>query len=84
MYAADLYEFNGDQYLATWNLKKNTVEISLWDALFDASSDTDDDEDLSITNKTFEIYRNKKKRGGDFLALTPIKLVESPFVVQVY
>ena len=31
IYAGDIYEFNGSQYLATWNLKKNTVELSKWD-----------------------------------------------------
>jgi hypothetical protein len=83
MYAADIYEFNGSQYLATWNLKNNTVEISKWDYLW-GTSDTDDEEDLAITNETYNIYRQKTNKGGDFLALSPIKLVEYPFTVPVY
>lgn len=35
IYAGDIYEFNGYQYLATWNLKKNTVKLSKVDAALD-------------------------------------------------
>lgn len=82
IYAGDIYEFNGNQYLATWSLKKNTVEISKWDWLV-GTSDTDDEDDLAITNETYNIYRSKTGMGGDFLALSPIKLKRFPFIVQV-
>lgn len=82
MYAGDIYEFNGTQYLATWNLKKNTVEISLWDRAW-GTSDTDDENDLAITNETFQVYRTKTGQGGDFIALTPIKLVEHSLILPV-
>jgi hypothetical protein len=82
VYAGDIYEFNGKQYLATWNLKDNTVELSKWDYAW-GTSDTDDEEDLAITNETYNVYRSKTGMGGDFLALSPIKLKHFPFVLQV-
>jgi hypothetical protein len=47
------------------------------------TSDTDDEDDLAITNGTYNIYRSKTGMGGDFLALSPIKLKHFPFIVQV-
>jgi broad specificity phosphatase PhoE len=82
VYAGDIYEFNGKQYLATWNLKENTVTLSTWDYLW-GTSDTDDKEDLAITNETYRIYREKTGKGGDFLALSPVKLVAYPFILPV-
>ncbi len=83
VYAGDIYEFNGSQYLATWDIKKNTVELSKWDYAF-GTSDTDDDSDLAITNETYNIYRKNTGKGGDFLALTPIKLTQYPIVIPVF
>ena len=83
VYAGDIYEFNGSQYLATWDIVSNTVELSKLDYLV-GTSDTDDDKDLAITNETYNIYRNKTGKGGDFLALTPIKLTEFPIVIPVF
>lgn len=82
VYAGDIYEFNGAQYLATWNLKEKSVSISEWDALA-GTSDTDDDEDLAITNETFQIYRDKTQKGGDFLALSPVKLVAKTMILPI-
>lgn len=82
MYAGDIYEFNGRQYLATWNLKDDTVEISKWDYAW-GTSDTDNEEDLATTNETYNIYRSETGMGGDFLALSPVKLEHFPFVLQV-
>jgi hypothetical protein len=82
MYAGDIYEFNGKQYLATWNLKENTVELSTWDYLR-GSSDTEEEDDLAITNETYNIYRRKTGHGGDFLALSPIRLKYFPLILQV-
>jgi hypothetical protein len=82
IYAGDIYEFNGNQYLATWNLKENSVEISKWDYTW-GTSDTDDEEDLAIPNETYNIYRQKTGKGGDFLALSPIRLKHFPFILQV-
>lgn len=82
VYAGDIYEFNGSQYLATWDIVNNTVELSNWDYMF-GTSDTDDDTDLAITNETYNIYRKKTGKGGDFLALTPIRLSEYPMVISV-
>lgn len=83
IYAGDIYEFNGAQYLATWNLDKNEVETSIWDYLW-GTSDTDDPKDLAITNETFNNYRNKTQKGGDFLAFSPVKLTPYPMVLPVY
>jgi hypothetical protein len=63
IYAGDIYEFNGNQYLATWNLKENSVEISKWDYTW-GTSDTDDEEDLAIPNETYNIYRQKTGKGA--------------------
>jgi len=82
IYAGDIYEFNGQQYLATWDLKDNSVEISIWDYAW-GTSDTDNDDDLAITNETYNIYRKNTGMGGDFLALTPIKIKPFPFILQV-
>jgi hypothetical protein len=82
VYAGDIYEFNGKQYLATWNLKDKTVELSRWDAAW-GTSDTDDETDLAITNETFQIYRKKANKGGDFLALSPIKLTAYSLIIPV-
>lgn len=82
IYAGDIYEFNGKQYLATWNIVKNTVGLSKWDYLW-GTSDTDDAEDLAITNETFEIYRKKTGKGGDFLALSPIKFTPYSIILPV-
>jgi hypothetical protein len=83
LYAGDIYEFNGSQYLGTWNLVDNTAEIDKWDFLFGDSSDTEDEDDLVISNATFRRYRKHTGKGGDFLALTPVDLVEFPFVFPV-
>ncbi|OMH28059.1 DUF6402 family protein [Motiliproteus sp. MSK22-1] len=83
IYAGDIYEFNGPQYLGTWDTVNNKVFVSNWDALW-GSSDTDDNKDLSITNETFRIYRDKKKMGGDFFAFSPIKLILKPLVIPIY
>lgn len=83
VYAGDIYEFNGAQYLATWNTANNTVELSKWDYLW-GSSDTDDPKDIAVTNKTFNDYRNKTNKGGDFLALSPVKLVPFSLTLPVY
>lgn len=82
VYAGDIYEFNGAQYLATWNIVDDTVEISTWDYLR-GTSDTDDPEDLAITNETFNIYRKKTGKGGDFLVLSPIKLTPYTMIIPV-
>jgi hypothetical protein len=86
IYAGDIYEFNGHQYLATWNLTKDTVELSKWDAALDyvwSSTDTDDDGNITISNDTYNIFRKKTGKGGDFLALSPIKLKHFPFILKV-
>jgi len=82
VYAGDIYEFNGSQYLATWDIVGNTVELSKLDYLV-GTSDTDDDKDLAITNETYNIYRKKTGNGGDFMALTPVKLTKYPIVIPV-
>lgn len=82
IYAGDIYEFNGDQYLATWNLEKNTVNISYYDALF-GSSKTDDPKSLTITNGTFNEYRKNTGMGGDFLALSPVRLAPLSLIIPV-
>jgi hypothetical protein len=82
VYAGDIYEFNGAQYLATWNTVNNTVQLSTWDYLR-GTSDTDDPKDIAVTNDTFINYRNKTNRGGDFLALSPVKLVPLSLTLPV-
>ena len=83
VYAGDVYEFNGAQYLATWNIVKNSVELSEWDYAW-GNSDTDDPEDIAVTNETFVEYRKKTGKGGDFLALSPIRLTPLSIVLPVY
>lgn len=83
VYAGDLYEFNGAQYLATWDIENNTVELSNWDYAW-GNSDTDDPKDIAVTNETFNDYRKKTGRGGDFLALSPIQLVPFSLTLPVY
>ena len=82
IYVGDIYEFNGSQYLATWDLKKKTVTGSGWD-WFWGTSDTDDPSDVAVTNKTYRICRKKTGKGGDFMAITPIKLVPMPMLIPV-
>lgn len=83
IYAGDIYEFNDSQYLATWDIVGNTIDISVLDFLV-GTSDTDDETDLSITNETYRIYRDKTGMGGDFIALTPVKLIKFPIIIPVY
>ena len=86
LYAGDIYEFNGSQYLGTWDTVNNTVQISRWDYLRRPFSgdDTDNPKDLSITNETFRKYRMKTGCGGDFVILTPIELKPCAFTIPVF
>ena len=74
VYMGDLYEFNGDQYLATWDIKNKKVFQSKIDYVFDGQ-DFDDPTDITVTNETYQIYRRQTGTGGDFMALTPMKLL---------
>ena len=74
VYMGDIYEFNGDQYLATWDIKNKKVFQSKIDYVFDGQ-DFDDPTDITVTNATYQIYRRETGKGGDFMALTPMKLL---------
>lgn len=78
----DLYEFNGEQYLATWNIKDKKVFRSKADYLF-SWQDFDDATDITVTNETYQIYRRKTGTGGDFMALTPIKLLGRKMLIPI-
>lgn len=82
VYMGDLYEFNGDQYLATWNIKDKKVFRSNADYLF-SWQDFDDATDITVTNETYQIYRRKTGTGGDFMALTPIKLLGRKMLIPI-
>ncbi len=82
VYAGDMYEFNGSQYLATWNIVEHKVKSSVLDAA-KPWDDWDDPEDVKITNQTYQDYRAKTGNGGDFLALTPIQLTGQKLLVPV-
>jgi hypothetical protein len=78
VYAGDLYEFTGFQYLGRWDLENKTVGGSKKNAFgtFVHNSPGPDDKVVDIENKTFREYRDKTKMGGDFFVFTPIKLID--------
>lgn len=79
VYAGDVYEFNDSQYLGTWDIINRDSSISYLDLLKNWNTDdTDDDEDVAVNNKTYRTYRERTGKGGDFLALSPIRLVRLP------
>ncbi len=84
VYAGDLYEFNGWQYLGNWDLKNQKVwgnrayALDSW--LFDGVTYG---ESVNVENATFRRYRDATGRGGDFLALSPIKLIAAKRLIPV-
>lgn len=82
VYAGDIYEFNGKQYLATWDTVNNKVRPDTWDYMF-SNGDTSDPKNITVTNDTYIDYRNKTGNGGDFLALSPVKLVPLSITLPV-
>ncbi len=82
VYAGDIYEFNGNQYLATWDIVNHRVESSYADAA-KPWEDWDDPEDVKITIRTYQDYRSHTGKGGDFMALTPIQLTGPKLLVPV-
>jgi hypothetical protein len=77
IYAGDIYEFGGSQYLGKWDLVKNTVGGSDWSAGWTRvyNSPAPDADVVDVENKLFRIYRDKTGKGGDFLVFTPIRLI---------
>lgn len=85
VYAGDIYEFGGWQYLGNWDLKANRVS-GRWDFAVDSWFFDDlryGGDTYNIENATFRKYRDKTGRGGDFLALTPIRLIPSRRLIPI-
>jgi hypothetical protein len=87
IYAGDIYEFGGFQYLGKWDLVKNTVGGSKWSAGWTRvhNSPAPDANVVDVENELFRVYRDKTSKGGDFLVFTPIKLItfERPHLLHV-
>ena len=78
VYAGDIYEFNGWQYLGNWDLEKKTVSgnaaYAADSVLFNTVKYGWRNQIINVENQTFRDYRTATCKGGDFIALTPIKL----------
>lgn len=79
VFAADIYEFNGFQYLGNWDLETKTVwggkawAIDAW--LMDDVRYGRRRQIINVENATFRRYREATCKGGDFMALTSIKML---------
>jgi len=79
IYLGDIFEFNGRQYLGTWNPTKLDVKASRWDAVrYSEPGPVKPDKDgwIVVGNETFRNYRSVTRKGGDFFVFTPVKLVQ--------
>ena len=79
IYLGDIFEFNGKQYLGTWNPTKLDVKASIWDGVgYSEPGPVAPDKDgwIVVGNETFRNYRDVTGKGGDFLVFTPVKLVK--------
>jgi hypothetical protein len=74
VFAFDSYDFNGDQDLGWW---KAPDKISALKPLFEPGY-------TNVTNKDYQEYRKRHKRGGDFLIFSDVKVkpVKDRFVLK--
>ena len=95
IYAGDVYEFNGWQYLGSWDIQNKTVIKSNLDALDTISfyfarpglSGGDvfsSNRYVYVENETFRKYRDATCMGGDFLAFTPMSLEGVTQLIPVF
>ena len=94
IYAGDIYEFEGWQYLGSWDIKNKKVIKSKLDALDtwtgyyprprrSAGDLFSSNFYVYVENETFRKYRKSTCKGGDFMAFTPIKLEDNPQLIPV-
>jgi hypothetical protein len=80
VYAGDIYEFGGDQYLGQWDLKKLTVSKASMTSgaafkLGFSNNPGPEDKVIRVENILFQRFRDRNQHGGDFFVFTPIKLI---------
>ena len=83
IYAGKVYDFNSDKYIATWDIVNHQVDANRLDAFWSAAN-TDADEDLIITQEVFRTYRDRTRKGGDFIALSPVRLEPKSVLIPTY
>ena len=95
IYAGDIYEFNGWQYLGSWDIKNKTVIKSKLDALdtlafyfprprLSGGDVFSSNRYVYVENETFRKYRDATCMGGDFFAFTPISLERVTQLIPVF
>ncbi len=75
VYAGDIYEFGGPQYLGDFDLTNKTVTLSSWSYAWtsDTAQMPNAKNVISANNATFRAFRSKTKHGGDLLVLSPLR-----------